>query len=130
MNDDKLTQVSKLLALAERSSGPEAELAMERAQRIASDYAIDLSVARYRLGQSEKREIPIQKRIHFEDELATKNTRKSLVNLMLAMAGPNDVQMNIFGNSRGIICFGMPSDIQMLDHGRDWVDLDARRLRW
>lgn len=112
---DHLSRIAKLLALAEGASGPEAEAAYAKAQELATNHAIDLEVARRRMADSNKRETPISKRINFETELASRNTKKSLVELFLVIAQVNDCKVNVYNSSTGVIVFGMPSDIEVVE---------------
>ena len=115
MTDTIVSRIAKALALAEGSSGHEAENAMAFAQRLASTYAIDLEVARRQMADKNKREVPIQKRISFDNAIARRNTKKSLVELFLKIGYANDVKCNIYHDSSGVIAFGFPSDIDMTE---------------
>jgi Protein of unknown function (DUF2786) len=112
---DIVERIGKALALAERSSGAEAETALAKAQELAAFYAVDLEVARRSMANREKREVPIQKTIRFDTELAKRNTKKSLVELFNTVARANDVKIDIAQNSTFVMAYGFPSDIDMAE---------------
>ena len=115
MATSMIERIGKALALAERSTGAEAELAFAKAQELATLYAVDLEVARRSMADREKREEPIQKRIDFDTALATRNTKKSLVSLFSAVARPNDVTIDIAYDSTYVLAYGFPSDIEIVE---------------
>lgn len=109
-----LDKISKVLNQAENAStAEEAAAFMEMAQKLASANAIDLALARQRTAKREEREQPMQKRI----QLGTSGTRslKDYVSLFVAIAGSNDLKINIAHNSTYVILFGMPSDIEVAE---------------
>jgi hypothetical protein len=115
VTDSKAAQIARCLALAEGSSGPEAEAAFAMAQKLASLYAVDLEVARRQMADRTKREAPVTKRISFEAELATRNTKKALVELISSLCYVNDCKINVFHDSTGVIIFGFPTDIDLIE---------------
>src|SRR5688500_11288237 len=105
---DTLTKIGKMLRQAEAdgTTPAEAEAFFATAQALASKNSIDLAVARQTVAHNEKREEPVQRRVSFD---AARNTKKHFVNLYHRIAEVNDVQINIFHDSTGVLPFGFPS---------------------
>lgn len=116
MARDIIETIGKMLKQAEKAgTAEEAEAFTQKAQALATQHAVDMAVARQRIAKSEKREQPIQKSIRWGGDLGTKNTKAHLVNLFSAVANSNDVRLNIYHNSSGVIAFGFPSDIEVTE---------------
>ena len=112
MNDKMLEKIASLLSKAESTdSEHEAAALVEAAQRIASTYAIDMALAEHRRSTRRASEMPVVQRVAFEQASTNRNLKKHLVSLMSAVARPNDVKMDIFHNSSGVILYGYASDI-------------------
>jgi hypothetical protein len=111
---DILTKISKVLAQAEADgvTPEEAEAFFKAAQALGTKYNIDLAVARQHTQQAQRREEPIKRSLRFE---AARNTKKHFVNLYHTIAQVNDLRINIYGDSNGVIAFGFPSDIDVTD---------------
>jgi hypothetical protein len=113
---DKIEKIGKLLKQAEGASTPEeAAVFTEKAQGLATQYSVDLAVARQRASKHERRETPVQKTIHWGSDLGTRNTKTHLVELFSRIAGNNDVRLNIYHDSSGVIAFGFPTDIEVTE---------------
>ncbi|MFJ6508654.1 DUF2786 domain-containing protein [Streptomyces sp. NPDC091879] len=109
-----LDKLAKILNKAENASTPEeAEAYMRKAQAMATLTSIDLAVARQHTAKREQREQPTHKRITIGQPRKNNNAR--LVELFMAVADNNDVQLNIAMNSTYVIAFGMPSDIEVVE---------------
>lgn len=110
-----LEKVGLLLNQAEHASTPEEAAAFtKKAQGLASQNAIDLARARQAIAKREERETPTSRTVSFGD-LGTRSLKMHLVNLYSAVAGANDVTINIRHDSTGVIPYGMPSDLEMSD---------------
>ena len=109
-----IDKISKILALAERAATPaEAEACFAKAQALATAHSISLAEARMNTLDQERRETPMHKTITIGEP--RKRANKHLVNLMAAIAGVNDVKINIAHNSTYVIVFGFPSDINICE---------------
>lgn len=106
-------RVAKMLAKAEGTdSEHEAEIIWGQLQKLATRHSIDLAQIRQQNQKKERREDPIVKNVTIG-----KRGQKGLafyVDLFLEIARANDVKCNIFANKTGVICFGFPSDIEMV----------------
>ena len=116
-NSSKTGTVSKiaaLLAMAERTNNEhEADAFLRKAQQLATHASIDLAVARAAVAKQEAREQPISRTIAIGE--LRQRVNKHLVQLFIAVAHANDVQVDIAHNSTYVIAFGMPSDIEVVE---------------
>jgi hypothetical protein len=109
-----LDRIAKLVAQAENASTPEeAEAFATKAQAIATACQIELEVARQHQADKTKREQPIVKHITIGER--GKKGLASFVNLFSAVAGANDVKINICHRSTFVNAFGFPSDIEVVE---------------
>lgn len=113
-----LERIAGLLAKAESTEfEAERESLMSKAQHIASISGVELEVARRHQRNRDKRAAPIQKRIAFWawPNSGPKQGRAHYVNLFQTIARNNDVEIDIFSNSTGVIAFGFESDIEVCE---------------
>lgn len=112
---DKITVlVAKLLNQAENAATEaEASTFMAKAQTLATDHSVDLAIARQVTAKAEQREQPEVRNISVGPRGAKGNAKK--VRLISAIAGVNSVTLNIFHDSHGVIAYGFPSDIDMVE---------------
>lgn len=131
-----LDKIGKLLAQAEGTNNEhEADAFVTRAQELATTYAVDLELARARQAA---------RRLKHVDELFEqrklvigergKRGNRQLVVLYLVVADPNDVMVNVAGDSTFVLGFGYPADLDVVE--QLWASLAtqmasaaARRLR-
>jgi hypothetical protein len=115
MTTSIVERVGKLLKQAEATDNEaEREAYMRKAQAIATVNAVDLALARQAVAKREEREQPVQKSIYWGSEIS-RNLKVPLVDLFSAVASANDVKINIYHNSSGVIAFGFPSDIDVVE---------------
>lgn len=112
---DKITNlVAKLLNQAENAATEEeANTFMAKAQALATDHSVDLAIARQVTAKAEQREQPEVRRISLGQRGAKGNAR--LISLFSSIASVNDVRLNIYHDSSGVVAFGFPSDIDMTE---------------
>ncbi len=122
--DDRLVdRVGKLLAQAEGTDNEhEAAAFVERAQQLATTYAVDLERARAR--QHERRggrdsEPLVQEKIAVGERGRRGNRHRVL--LYVAVARPNDVLVNVAHDSTYVLGFGHRSDLDVVE--RLWASL-------
>ena len=115
MTDDKiLRKMAAALALAEgAATEAEADTAMRTAQRLATRYSIDLATARSHQARSQRRTAPTHRTITLGEE--RKRGLRTYVNLFLAIASANDVEVNIAHNSTYVVVFGFEEDIALAE---------------
>lgn len=108
-------KIGLLLRQAEgASTDHERDAYMSKAQQLATVNAVDMAMARQAVAKREEREQPIQKTVKW-DRGTSRDLKSHLVRLFGAVAGPNDVKNNIFHDSSGVIAFGFPSDIDVVE---------------
>ena len=115
MRDDKLlSRISALLHKAENTDNPhEAEAFMQAAQRLATASSIDLAVARDHDPDAKKRTTPVSRQIHIGEK--GKRGLKTYVQLFVSIARPNDVTVDVAGNSTFVLAYGFSSDIDTVE---------------
>ncbi|UEA61499.1 DUF2786 domain-containing protein [Gordonia otitidis] len=115
MRDDKfLTRISGLLRQAEGTDNEhEAQAFMQAAQRLATASSIDLAVARAHDPAARKRSAPLSRRIAVGEK--GKRGLRTFVELFLAIARANDVQVDIAHDSTYVIAFGFEADIDAVE---------------
>lgn len=111
-----LVKIAALLRQAESTNiEEEAKAFNEKAQRLASLHSINLAMAANFIPAHERKESPTHKSITWGGEYHRKRGNDQLVSLFTAIAGANDVRCNIYQDSSGVIAFGFPSDIEMVE---------------
>lgn len=114
MADKILDRLAKILNQAENAStDAERDAFMTRAQSMATDNAIDLAVARQHTAKQEQRETPEVRRITLGQRGAKNNAKK--VVLYSTIAHQNDVKCDYFHDSTGVVAYGFPSDLDVVD---------------
>jgi len=114
MADKILDRLAKILNQAENASTEaERDTFMSFAQKISTDNAIDLALARQHTAKKEEREQPEVRNIKVGPRGAKGNAKK--VSLLLAIGQSNDLRFNIFHDSSGVVAFGFPSDIDVVE---------------
>ena len=108
-----ISTIGNLLRLAETGHGEEAKIAFAKAQKLASKLQISLDIARAHADNKDKREAPIVKHVTIGSR--GKKGLKYYCRLFLAIADNNDVKCNIAHNNTYMVCFGLPSDIEMVE---------------
>ena len=111
MRDDKLlTRISALLRQAENTDNEyEAETFMQAAQRLATASSIDLAVARSHDPSARRTTPPIARQIHIGE--SGKRGLRTYVQLFVAIAGANDVTVDVAHNSTYVLAYGYEADI-------------------
>lgn len=109
---DILDKIGKLLAQAEGTTNEAEQNAFtEKAQTLATTYAIDLEIARQRQRDKTKREVPVSEYIVL-GQFGQKNLRH-FVQLFLAVGAANDLEFLISTHHVYVDAFGFPSDIEV-----------------
>lgn len=105
-------RIAALLAKAERTDNVhEAEAYLMKAQALATASSIDLAFLR--ANQTEHRVEPEARTFTIGEP--RKRANKHLVALIISIAQTNDVQVDIAHNSTFVMCFGMPSDLDVVE---------------
>ena len=121
--DRLVDRVGKLLAQAEGTDNEhEAAAFVERAQQLATAYAVDLELARRR--QQERhargtREPVVQERLDIGAPGKRGNRHRVL--LLVAVATPNDVRVDVARDSTWVLGYGHRSDLEVVE--RLWASL-------
>lgn len=122
--DDRLVdRVGKLLAQAEGTDNEhEAAAFVERAQQLATAYAVDLERARARQRDRHGRreEEPLAQDRIAVGERGRKGNRHRVL-LYVAVARPNDVLVNVASDSTYVLGFGHRADLAVVE--RLWASL-------
>ena len=116
MDIKHLERIGKLLRLAEKamsSSDEEAASAMAKAQKLATEHAIDLEIARQHVASKEARKIPTIRKVTIG--LRGKRLLATYCQLYLAIAASNDVTCDLAQNSTYVVAYGFESDIDVVD---------------
>jgi hypothetical protein len=110
LNEQMITKIGKLLALAEAATtAEEAEAAFGKAQALATAHEISLATARLKKDADVKREEPITERVTIGEK--GKHINKTLINLYLRIGEVNDVRAVISARNTWVELMGFPSDI-------------------
>ena len=122
--DDRLVdRVGKLLAQAEGTDNEhEAAAFVERAQQLATTYAVDLERARARQRdrQGRRTEEPLEQDRLEVGERGRRGNRHRVL-LYVAVARANDVLVNVASDSTYVLGFGHRSDLEVVE--RLWASL-------
>jgi hypothetical protein len=122
-SDRLVDKVGKLLAQAEGTDNEhEAAAFVERAQQLATEHAVDLERARARQRDRHRRgggEPLVQERIDVGVRGRRGNRHRVL--LYTAVAGPNDVLVNVANDSTFVLGFGHRADLEVVE--RLWASL-------
>ena len=123
-DDDRLVdRVGKLLAQAEGTDNEhEAAAFVERAQQLATEYAVDLELARARQRERQQRgtsEPLVQERLEVGQRGRRGNRHRVL--LFSVIAAANDVMVNVANDSTYVLGFGHRSDLEVVE--RLWASL-------
>ena len=114
-----LAEIAAILNKAENTDNEHERDAYMHAAYVKSQrHGIDLTMARAFTAKNETREEPTHRHIYLTEERyfsRVPTTLKHYVSLFSALAGPNDVKINIAHNSTYVIAFGLPSDIDMTE---------------
>lgn len=117
-----LDKLSRVLTLAEDpgATPEEAALAMERAQKMASAYSIDLAVARAHQA-AKVRELPEKRRTKVGDP--KRNYNDDLMELFTNICLANDLQVTIGGEyyQRGEMFFRTRWNVLTQEYSNEWV---------
>jgi hypothetical protein len=109
-----IDKIAGLLAMAERTENEhEAEAFLQKAQELATNNSIDLALARAATAKAEMREKPTTKTVVVGE--VRQHANRQLIELMLAIARVNDLEMDVAHNSTYVILYGMPSDIEVTE---------------
>ena len=131
MTTTKLELIAKLLKMAERSQNTEESAAfMAKAQALASEHSIDLTIARQHAARDERAPVRIPEVRNIRLGKAGTRGLFTLVTLMTGITKANDVKMNIAHDSTYVICYGFSEDLDMCERflefllpqmQRDWL---------
>lgn len=114
MIEEKVEKIGKLLILAERTDNEAEQNAFfEAAQRLASQYSVELEVARQAVTNKEKRETPTNKHIQIGER--GKPLNATFCSLFMGIGRAQDLKFNIAHNSTYVIAFGFPTDIAITE---------------
>ncbi|HEU0102576.1 MAG TPA: DUF2786 domain-containing protein [Mycobacteriales bacterium] len=124
MDDERLVdRLGKLLAQAEGTDNEhEAAAFVERAQQLATVYAVDLERARARQRDRQGRredEPLVQDKLEVGERGRRGNRHRVL--LYVAVARPNDVLVNVASDSTYVLGFGHRADLEVVE--RLWASL-------
>jgi hypothetical protein len=107
-----LDRLAKILNQAENASTEaEAAVFMRKAQELATQYEIDLEIARQHTADLHKRETPVRERVVLHTGSKGRNSRPQLVGLMSEIAWANGLRLDVTYDSSAVILYGFPSQI-------------------
>lgn len=110
---DTLAKIAALLRQAESTNHEaEREAFMAKAQQLATIAAIDLAEAQAYVPAHERREQPISKVINIAGPGVPTKGLGTYVQLFMRIGWANDLRFDVAANSRYVIAFGFPSDIE------------------
>ena len=114
-NAKMMEKIANLLAHAEAAGTPdEAATYTEKAQQLATMYAVDLAAARYRAATKGDREELITRRVEV-GEKGRQHKNRFWVDLWLAIAQNNDIRSTIAHDNSAVWAYGFPSDIDVAE---------------
>lgn len=110
MDDRYVERIAALLNKAESTdSEHERDALVAAAQRLAAKHSIDLALAAGR--SADRTPQLVVERFEFPVSAQNRNLKKHLVRLMSAVVRSNDVRMDVFSSSSGVILYGYASDV-------------------
>jgi hypothetical protein len=111
-----MDRLSKLIAQADNAgTTAEAEAFMEKAMALSKEIGVELAVARAHHA-SKERELPVaDHRVQVNSWSAKPIHRQAMMDLFLAIANSFEVRCLIGGDNYLAFCFGLPSDIEMVE---------------
>ena len=108
-----LDRLAKLLNQAENAATEaEADAFMRKAQELATQYEIDLEIARQHTADLTKRETPVRERITLHTGSKGRNSRPQLVGLMTEIALANGMKIDVANDSSYVVLYGFTSQIE------------------
>lgn len=111
----QMERIAALLAQAESTDNDaEAAAFTEKAQQLATMYAVDIELARYKAAHKDDREELTTRRVQV-GEPGRQHKNRFWTDLALAIAGNNDIRCTISGDNSAIWAYGYPSDIDVLE---------------
>lgn len=114
MNESIAAKIAKLLLKAERTTNEhEADAYMAAAQRLSTEYQIDMELARLAHGGAQAKPVPVIRKITLGEE--GKRGLFTYVKLFSAIATPNSVKIDIARNSTYVIAYGFDTDIDTVE---------------
>lgn len=114
-NSKMMEKIAGLLAHAEGAGTPEeAATYTEHAQKLATMYAVDIELARYRAAHKDDREEPVTRRVNV-GEPGRQHKNRFWVDLALAITSNNDIRCTIAHDNASIWAYGFPSDIDVME---------------
>ena len=123
MSERLVDRIGKLLAQAEGTDNEhEAAAFVERAQQLATEHAVDLELARTRQRERQQRGTA-EPLVQEELVVGAKGRRgnRHRVLLYVAVAGVNDVMVNVAHDSTYVLGFGHRTDLEVVE--RLWSSL-------
>jgi hypothetical protein len=127
-SDRLVDRIGKLLAQAEGTDNEhEAAAFVERAQQLATAYAVDLELARARQRDRQSRGAAaplVQERVEIGDRGKRGNRHRVLVYSVVARA--NDVLVNVAHDSTYVLGFGHRADLDVVE--RLWASLAVQMV--
>lgn len=107
-----LDKLAKILNQAENAATEaEADVFMRKAQELATQYEIDLEIARQHTADLTKREEPIRETVTLHTGSKGRNSRPQLVGLITEIALANGLRIDVSYDSTRVYLYGFPSQI-------------------
>lgn len=112
--DSKTAKIAKLLKQAERAgTEEEAAVFMEKANKLAATYQVDMALARAHTAKSEKRPEPIMRKVDIGQRRAKYN--KQYIELFYEIASAYGLRMDIAHNNTAVWLFGFETDVDVVE---------------
>ena len=125
-NAKMMEKIAGLLAHAEGTdNAEEAAVYTEKAQQLATMYAVDLELARYKAAHKSDMEEPVTRRVQV-GEPGRQHKNRFWVDLWLAIAQNNDIRSTIAHDNAAVWAYGYPSDIDVAE--RLFVSLNVQMV--
>src|SRR4051812_30883964 len=118
--NNTLDKIMKLLRLAERATGPEAELALSYAQKLATEHQVDLATMDITEGEKERREEFMQGQVEYSE--------KSL-SVYIQWLLNNHFRVRTCYNSHRVFFVGRKSDVVFAEYLFSWL-MDRFLSEW